>query len=174
MNDATGNHAPAAVDCGTIDIRIDRDGVWHYRGSPINRQEMVCLFASVLTRRGDGTYWLITPMETARITVDDAPFMAVEIFCSGSGDGLVVSFRTNVDEIVTVDANHPLRTVIDLDTDAPTPYVMVRDGLEARVARSVFYELVAHGVEEKVGPSVLFGIWSSGSFFPMGSLDTGG
>ncbi|MEO5374882.1 MAG: DUF1285 domain-containing protein [Alphaproteobacteria bacterium] len=171
MNTATRHHAPAVQDHGDLGIRIDRDGVWHYRGLPINRQEMVCLFASLLHRLDDDTYWLITPAEAGRITVDDVPFIAVELFTSGAGGALVVSMRTNVDEIVTVDTDHPLRMVMDLDTGTSTPYLLVRDGLEARVARSVYYELVALGVEEKVGHLVLFGIWSSGTFFPMGSLE---
>ncbi len=158
-------------DCGTFDIRIDRNGVWHYRNSPIDRKEMVCLFAGLLERRADGTFWLVTPFEAGRIEVDDAPFLAVEMFVNGAGREAVVSFRTNVDELVTLDAKHPLKIRHDPETGCPLPYVTVRDGLEARLTRAVYYELVAHGFEEKMDGQATYGVWSNGTFFPMGRPD---
>lgn len=152
-------------------MKIDRNGTWFYHGSPISRKEMVCLFASVLTRRHDGSYWLVTPAEAGRIDVEDAPFLAVEMFTAGSGRQAVVSFRTNVDELVTVDSDHPLKVVHEPETGEPTPYVLVRDGLEAKLTRSVYYELVALGCDEKVGGGRQYGIWSNGTFFPLGQLD---
>ncbi|MDA8230764.1 MAG: DUF1285 domain-containing protein [Magnetospirillum sp.] len=155
---------------GDLGIHIDRSGRWHYHGSPIGRKEMVCLFASMLSRHADGSYWLVTPDEMGRIEVDDVPFVAVETFVCGCGRDMVVSFRTNVDELVTVDGDHPLRIGTDPRSGDPVPYVTVREGLEARVTRSVYYELVARGVEEKVGGDKLYGVWSSGIFFPLGRL----
>ena len=139
-----------AENCGDLGIHIDRTGRWFYHGSPINRKEMVCLFASMLERHDDGSYWLVTADEKGTITVDDVPFLAVEMFTSSGGRELVVSFRTNMDEIVTVDGDHPLRISQCAETGEPLPYVHVRDGLEARLTRSVYYELVAQGFEEKV------------------------
>lgn len=163
VEDATG-------DCGDTGISIGRDGKWFYHGSPIPRKEMVCLFASMLTRGIDGSYWLVTPDERGRIDVADVPFLAVEMFTCGAGREMIVSFRTNMDEIVTVDAEHPLRVTEEGETGEPAPYVLVRDGLEARLTRSVYYELVARGWEEKVGGEELYGLWSSGMFFPLGRL----
>lgn len=157
--------------CGDIDMRILRDGTWLYRGSPIGRKEMVCLFASVLTRLEDGSYWLITPAEMAHIEVEDVPFLAVELYSCGSGRDRVVSLRTNVDEMVTVDSMHPLRLGAGSKTGEQVPYVWVRDGLEAKLTRSVYYELVSLGHEEATSEGCQFGLWSSGSFFPLGSLD---
>ena len=154
-------------DRRSFHIRIDRHGVWHYRGSPIHRQELVCLFASLLTRQEDGSYWLITPVEACGIDVEDVPFIAVEMFVAGHGRKQSVSLRTNVDEIVTVDRMHPLRMTQAVGESA-VPYVTVREGLEARLSRSVFYELVAAGVEEQCDSGALFGIWSSETFFPLG------
>jgi uncharacterized protein len=159
-----------ASHCGDTGIRIDRSGRWLYHGTPIHRKEMVCLFASMLTRMADGSYWLITPDEMGRIDVEDVPFLAVEMFTSGAGRDLVVSFRTNMDEIVTVDGEHPLRVAEDARTGEPAPYVLLREGLEARLTRAVYYELVARGWEEKVGGEELYGLWSSGTFFPLGRL----
>lgn len=163
--------APDIPICGDVDMRIDRNGQWFYHGSPIGRKEMVCLFASVLQRRPDGSYWLVTPAEQARISVDDVPFMAVELFCAGSGRDTILSVRTNVDEIVTIDDDHTLRIGACPETGAPLPYVMVRDGLEARLARAVYYELVALGGEERVNGKDVYGVWSNGSFFSLGHLD---
>jgi hypothetical protein len=89
--------------CGKIDMRIARDGKWFYHGTPIPRKEMVCLFASTLTRRPDGSYWLVTPCEEAEIEVEDVPFLAVELFSCSCGRQRNISFRTNVDELVTLD-----------------------------------------------------------------------
>lgn len=167
----TGSDGGDRQTCGDIDIRIDRNGNWFYHGTPILRKEMVCLFASVLRRNEDGAYWLVTPVEAGRIQVEDAPFAAVEMFTEGSGRDLVVSFRTNVDELIPLDDEHPLRIAYDATTGEPSPYIMVRDGLEARLTRSVYYELVARGLEEKVGAEQLYGLWSNGTFFPMGTAD---
>ncbi len=159
--------------CGPIDMRIGKCGTWFYHGSPIPRKEMVCLFASMLRRHSDGTYWLLNPpLESCQITVEDVPFLAVELFVAGSGREAVFSFRTNVDEIVTLDADHPLRIVEAAGRGGtPTPYVLVRDGLEARLTRPVYYELVAHCFEEKVGDVPQYGVWSKGRFFPLGAVD---
>ncbi|MBI5120704.1 MAG: DUF1285 domain-containing protein [Rhodospirillales bacterium] len=162
---------PAPAFCGAIDMRIQKDGTWLYRGSPIGRKEMVCLFASVLTRHEDGSYWLVTPSEMACIEVEDVPFLAVELFSCGSGRDRVVSLRTNIDELVTVDDMHPLRIATDPKTGEQIPYVWVRDGLEARLSRPVYYELVSLGHEEATTEGNQFGLWSSGSFFPLGSLE---
>jgi len=158
-------------DCGDLGISIDRQGRWFYHGSPILRKEMVCLFASVLHRAADGGYLLITPGERGRITVADVPFLAVEMFTAGAGREMVISFRTNMDEIVTVDASHPLRIAESGASGEPSPYVMVRNGLEARLTRSVYYELVAQGWEEDLEGEKVYGLWSSGIFFPLGRLD---
>ncbi len=157
-----------AVFCGELDIRIDRDGIWYYHGSPIGRKELVCLFASMLIRDDDGFYWLVSPMEIGLIDVEDAPFIAVELFVAGTGRECTVSLRTNVDEIVTIDADHPLVVRHNPDTGEPRPYVALRDGLEALVSRAVYYDLVELGADETVDGKTHFGFWSAGSFFAMG------
>jgi hypothetical protein len=146
-----------------------------YRGSPIGRKELVCLFASVLRRDEDGGFWLQTPAERGRIQVEDAPFIAVELDWTGEGRRQVLSFRTNVDQIVTAGPEHPIRVAHDLLTCEPTPYIMVRPGagrlaIEARIARAVYYELVALGESRWVGGRRVLGVWSSGMFFPLGEV----
>lgn len=161
----------ALDNCGDLGIRIDRNGRWFYHGSPINRKEMVCLFASVMSRDPEGRYWLTTPEERGTITVDDVPFLAVEMFTCQCGRDRVISFRTNVDELVTVDAEHPLRIAECPQTGEPMPYVTVRDGLEARLTRAVYYEMVAKGHEEILEGERAYGVWSCGTFFTLGRLD---
>lgn len=162
---------PGQVVCGNLNMRIDRNGVWHYQGSPIGRQELVKLFASVLRRDEAGDYWLITPAEIGRIEVEDAPFIAVELLRAGEGADQVLSLRTNVGKIVTVDAARPIRVVTDPETGEPSPYVVMEGGVEARIARAVFYELVGLGHEENRGGERMVGVWSSGAFFVLGRLD---
>lgn len=171
-------HEPSPADkrifediCGELGLSIRRDGTWYYRGSPIGRKPLVKLFASVLRRDDAGDYWLITPAEKGRIEVEDVPFLAVEADIAGAGREQTVTLRTNLDEIVTVGPDHPLRVATDPATGAPAPYVLVRDRLEARLARPVFYELVEHGEEREEGGRRVLGIWSGGEFFTLGALE---
>ncbi|MBT6284622.1 MAG: DUF1285 domain-containing protein [Rhodospirillaceae bacterium] len=157
--------------CGDIDMRIARDGTWHYMGSPIGRKPLVKLFASVLNRDEAGDFWLITPAEMCRITVDDAPFAAVEMTVDGQGRDQVLTFRTNIDEIVTAGTDNPVRVEIDPDTREPAPYVMVRDGLEALITRSVFYDLVELAEMRVQGGTSVMGVWSNSVFFEIGSTE---
>ncbi len=166
------------VDCGQFPFIIKRDGTWLYRGSPIGRKELVCLFASVLKRETDGTYLLETPAERGRIEVEDVPFLAVELDWSGDGRQQLLSFRTNVDQVVTAGVEHPIRVVHNVLTCEPAPYILVRPGagtlgIEARISRAVYYELVALAVPEWVGCRRKLGVWSQGQFFPLGELPPG-
>jgi hypothetical protein len=160
--------------CGDFGLFIRRDGTWLYRGSPIGRKPLVKLFASVLRRDDEGGYWLVTPAEKGRIEVEDVPFVAVEASTTGIGRQQTVTLRTNLDEIVTVGRDHPLRVATDPASSAPAPYVLVRDRLEARLLRPVFYELVERGEEMNEGETRILGIWSGGEFFRLGALDPEG
>lgn len=153
--------------CGDIDMRIARDGVWYYMGSPIGRIAMVQMFASVLRRDADGRYYLVTPYEKVGIRVDDAPFVAIEMKVEHDGKEQILSFRTNVDDWVTVDASHPLRMTLKPETLEPSPYVLVRGRLESLINRAIFYDLVECCVDEPVNGVSMFGVWSSGVFFPF-------
>lgn len=148
-------------------MRIARDGTWFYRGSPINRPPLVKLFASVLRREDDGGYWLVTPAERGRVTVEDAPFIAVAVERDGEGRDQRLIFRTNLDEIVTAGPGHELRVETAAD-GTPAPYIMVRPGLEARLARPVFYELAELGGAEMIAGESQYGVWSDGLFFELG------
>jgi hypothetical protein len=159
--------------CGDIDMRIARDGTWYYMGSPIGRKRMVKLFSTVIRRDGDD-YFLVTPVEKLGITVDDAPFLAVEADLVGEGDDQAVVFRTNVDDEVIADADHPIRVEVDPETGEPSPYVLVRRNLWALIARPVFYQLVDAGVERRVDGRTVLGLPSRGEFFVIGSLDSAG
>lgn len=156
------------VDHGHYHIRITRDGEWHYRDSPIARPSLVKLFASVLVKDADGQYWLQTPVEKGRIDVDDAPFTAVAMEYEGDGRERAVWFRTNVGEVVQLDAEHPLRMGASTKRGGPAPYVIVRDGLEALIARPVYYDFVKLGENGEGKDAGLFGVWSHGVFFSLG------
>jgi uncharacterized protein len=148
--------------CGDIDMRIAGDGTWFYMNSPIGRKPLYSLFSRVLRRDGDD-YFLVTPVEKCGIRVDDAPFLAVRMTVMGEGRTQVISFETNVDDHVSVNAEHPLRFADEAGTDGLKPYVLVRSNLEALVNRALFYDLVGLGVVE----GEWFGVWSEGVFFPM-------
>jgi hypothetical protein len=175
-NAAPGNSAPGqsrrgqrppVINHGDLDMKIARDGTWFYRGSPIARQPLVKLFASVLRREDDGSYWLVTPVERGRVAVEDAPFLAVEVNSEGAGRDRRLTFRTNLDEIVAAGPAHPLRIAAAANGE-PEPYLLVRPGLEARLNRPVFYELVDLADVERGEGSGPFGLWSDGVFFDFG------
>ncbi len=167
---AAGGDAPLDDTCGDFGIRIARDGTWYYQNSPIGRKSLAKLFSTVLRRDEDGDYWLVTPVERGRIEVEDAPFVAVRLEVAGTGRDQVLTMETNLDDSVTVDAEHPIRVAHDPETQSPTPYVLVRGRLEARIGRAVYYELVELGVEREGEGGHIYGVWSSGEFFPVGQL----
>jgi hypothetical protein len=148
--------------CGDSAMRIARDGTWFHEGSPITRQNMVRLFASILRREEDGSYVLVTPAEQLSIVVDDAPFIAVEMKSDGKGEGRRLAFRLNTGDMVVAGRAHPITVRGTLDE--PAPYIDVRGGMEARIGRSVFYELANIALDENSTP---LGIWSNGSFFSL-------
>jgi hypothetical protein len=155
------------IHLGDLEMRIARDGSWFYRGSPINRLALIKLFASVLRREADGGYWLVTPAERGRIEVEDAPFLAVALTVEGKGRDQRLIFRTNLDEFVTAGPGNPLRVETAANGE-PRPYILIRDGLPARLTRPVFYELVDLATQEEVEGVVQFGIWSQRIFFWLG------
>ncbi len=163
------------TDCGDLPFLIKRDGTWLYKGTPINRKAMVCLFSTVLKREEDGSYMLETPAERGRIEVEDVPFVAVELHWTGQGRAQSLSFRTNVDQCVTAGPAHPIRVKHDLLNCEPTPYLHIRDGkgsfsIEARINRATYYELVALAEPGELYGKKVLGVWSEGKFFSLGDL----
>ncbi|MGB0844652.1 MAG: DUF1285 domain-containing protein [Alphaproteobacteria bacterium] len=133
-----GEPAFAIPSCGDFEMRIAADGTWFHQGSPIGRIELVKLFSTVLRREEDGRHWLVTPVERGEILVDDAAFVAKEVWEEAG----VIYFKTNIDKVYPLGNDHPIRVEIDDETQEPRPYISLNKGLEARVLRSVFYHLV--------------------------------
>lgn len=148
--------------CGDIDMRIARDGTWFYMGTPIGRKELVNLFSTIIRRDGDD-YFLVTPVEKVGITVDDAPFVAIDFDKTDAG----LQFLTNVGDEVVAGPDHPIRVVRDPETGEPSPYVLIRANLEALIDRKSFYRLVDLGEEDLVDGATWFGVRSHDVFFPI-------
>lgn len=148
--------------CGDSEMRIARDGTWFHQGAPIGRPAMVRLFSTILRREPDGRFVLVTPVEKLDIEVEDAPFVAVEMKAEGSGPTARIGFQLNTGDLVTAGPDHPLR--FGEGPDGPRPYLMVRSGLEALVARPLYYELAEIAL---ANDGEVPGIWSDGAFFPM-------
>ena len=148
--------------CGDIDMRIARDGAWYYEGTPITRPGLVRLFSTIL-KREDDRFFLVTPVEKVGITVEDAPFVAVDVEADGDGPAQELIFETNVGDRVVAGADNPIRVERDADTGEPAPYVMIRAGLEALIDRKSFYRLMDLGAVR----DGWFGLWSGGAFFPV-------
>lgn len=158
--------------CGDIDMEIRADGTWFYLGTPIGRMPLVQLFSTVLRKDADGRTYLVTPVERVGIRVVDAPFVAVEADVSGEGADRVITFRTNVGDVVEAGPEHPLRFVDEPETGGLKPYVLVRGRLEALVARPVMYELVEHGEELEVDGRRMFALRSRGEVYPIMPVET--
>lgn len=162
-----GSQTPNLPFCGDLDMRIAADGTWFYKGTPIRRERLVKLFSSVLRREADGQYWLVTPVERGRVVVEDAPFVAVELSVEGRGPQQVLAFRTNLDQWVEAGPDSPLRVEHGADSGEPRPYIRVRDGLEARLLRNVYYHLVEAAEPHRIDGQERLGVWSKGRFFPL-------
>ncbi|MBL4918694.1 DUF1285 domain-containing protein [Tabrizicola sp. DMG-N-6] len=152
--------------CGDLDMRIARDGTWFYLGTPIGRPALVKLFSNILKREGD-RYFLVTPVEKVGITVDDAPFVAVDFEVAAPGPDQVITFVTQVGDRVAAGPDNPIRVTRDPESGEPSPYVMVRGGLEALIDRKSFYRLVDLGEHKDHEGARWFGIRSGGDFFPV-------
>lgn len=158
--------------CGKLDIVIKRDGSWFYMGTPIGRKRLVNLFATVLRKDEDGETYLVTPVEKIEITVEDAHFIAVEMDCQKEGDEKqILTFRTNVGDVVTASEQNPLRFVMDIKNDGVKPYILVRGRLEALLGRSVMYDLVSKGEEIEIDGKNMFAVRSHGAVFPIMEAD---
>jgi hypothetical protein len=148
--------------CGDSFMRIARDGTWYHEGSPIGRPAMVRLFSTILRREKDGGFVLVTPVEKLDIEVEDAPFVAIELKSEGEREKRKLAFRLNTGDLVVAGPDHNLR--FEAGSDGPHPYLEVRPGLAALVARPVYYELAHLALAEAAEPP---GLWSDGLFFPM-------
>ena len=148
--------------CGDLDMRIARDGTWFYLGTPIERPGLAKLFSSIIKKEGD-EYFLVTPVEKVGIKVDDAPFVAVDFEVVGVGKDQALKFVTHVGDEMVASADLPIRVERDNKTGEPSPYVRVRANLDALIDRKSFYRLVDLGVHH----DDWFGVWSSGTFFPI-------
>jgi len=155
---------------GDMDMRIARDGTWFHEGSPIEREKLARLFSTILRRDEDGCHYLVTPVEKWRIRVDDAPFVAVWLAVTGQGEAQELRFTTNLGDQVMAGPEHPIQVEYQAAGGEPSPYVHVRARLRALISRSVFLELAELGMEREVDGKLLFGVWSQGVFFPLGSL----
>jgi hypothetical protein len=151
--------------CGDIDIVIRKDGLWFHEGSPIGREALVRLFSTVLRKDPDG-FHLVTPVEKMRITVEDAPFIAVRV----DREGPSLKFLTNVGDEVVAGPDNPIRVEADPESGEPRPYVHVRRGLEARIARPVFYELVEMASEHETAEGPVLAVESDEAVFPVGPV----
>ena len=154
--------------CGEIDIRIAKNGLWFHEGSPIGREPLVRLFSTVLRKDPDG-FHLVTPVEKLKITVEDAPFLAVRVDREARQDGTVLRFLTNVGDVVEAGPEHWLRVETDTETGEPAPYLHVRRGLEARLRRPVFYELVEMAEERDTPQGRQLAVCSNGAWFSLGA-----
>ncbi len=153
--------------CGDIDMEIRPDGTWFYMGTPIGRQPLVRLFSTVLRKDEDGKTYLVTPVEKLGIRIVDAPFVVVEMNVTEREGEPVITFRTNVGDVVEAGVNHALRFVVHGDNSELKPYLHVRGRLEALVSRAVMYDLVALGETIVIDGIEMFAVRSGGVVFPV-------
>ncbi|MCY1126851.1 DUF1285 domain-containing protein [Frigidibacter sp. RF13] len=169
---AAGKKGPPPVHlwnppfCGDLDMEIRRDGTWWYLGTPMGRMGLVKLFSSIIRKDGD-SFFLVTPVEKVGIRVVDAPFVANDFRAEGTGRDQVLTFFTHVDDEAVAGPEHPIRVSRDPETGEPSPYIHIRANLEALIDRKTFYRIVDLCVHEEHEGAQWFGLWSSGTFFPI-------
>jgi hypothetical protein len=151
---------------GDIDIRITRQGTWFHEGSEIKRQPLVKLFSSILKRENDD-YFLVTPQEKWRITVEDAPFFFTQMRVERKGDRQALVFISSTDDRVIAGSEHPLRVVVDVESGEPSPYLLVRGGMEGLLSRSVYYQLADMSEARQIDGQEVFGVNSMDCFFSL-------
>lgn len=163
--------------CGEMDMVIKSDGTWWHDGSMITRMPLVKLFASILRKDEDGVTYLVTPAEKIAIRVDKGHFLATQLHADKDEAGQQrLVFTTNIDEVIALGPERPLRVLTDTQTLEPTPLLSVRGRLEALLSRSVFYELLDYASERETPEGLQLGVESGGAFFPLGpaNIHTGG
>jgi len=155
--------------CGDIGMKIRADGQWIYAGGPITRMRLVKLFASILRRDDDGRHYLVTPVEKVDVEVADAPFLAVEMEVTGGGPSQVLTFRTNVDDVVRCGVGNEIVFRVDQKGGGLKPYVLVRGRLEALVTRALYYDLMELAIAQgsDVDADGMLVLWSDGVKFPL-------
>ncbi|MEO9459416.1 MAG: DUF1285 domain-containing protein [Lentilitoribacter sp.] len=156
--------------CGDLDMEIRRDGTWFYMGTPMGRKSLVRLFSSVLRKDEDGETYLVTPVEKVRIRVIDAHFLAVEMQVNENDNGQVLTFRTNVGELIEIGKDNPLRFDITGKDAELKPYFHVRGRLEALVNRATMYDLVELGEQVEMDGEAMFAVKSNGEVYPIMSM----
>jgi uncharacterized protein len=145
---------------GNSEMRIAADGKWYHQGGEITRPAMIRAFSSLLRREPDGSYALVTPQQKLSIEVEDAPFIAVELQSEGNGATRTLAFRLNSDDLVVAGPEHGLEWRGEL------PYLHVRSGLWAKMARPVYYELAELALAENPdAPS----LWSNSTKLQIGA-----
>lgn len=152
--------------CGDLDMRIARDGTWFYLGTPIGRAPLVKLFSSILKREGE-KYFLVTPVEKVGIQVEDAPLHAVDFEVDGSGEAQNLTFHTKTEDQALAGPAHPIRVELHEETGEPSPSILIRNDLWARIDRKSFLRLADLGCHHLHEGDSWFGLWSSGQFFPV-------
>ncbi|MBB3462130.1 DUF1285 domain-containing protein [Rhizobium sp. BK377] len=157
--------------CGDIDMEIRADGTWFYMGTPIGRLPLVELFSTVLRKDEDGKTYLVTPVEKVGIKVIDAPFIAVEMNVSERDGQQILTFRTNVGDVIEAGKDHPLRFPGHGKDSELKPYLHVRGRLEALVSRAVMYEMIEFGEVLELAGREMFVVRSGGEIFPIMPAD---
>lgn len=149
--------------CGEMDILIKADGSWYYNGSIFKRMSLVKLFASVIKKEGDD-YFLVTPVEKVKISVEDAPFVLTQWQWQDDNQQ-TMAVATNLDDEFILDPNHKMRA-----DDKGQLYVTVRSNLEAKVHRNVYYQWIelAKEIPSETGTALIF--QSAGQFYTLGEI----
>ena len=150
--------------CGDSEMRIARDGTWYHQDHPIGREAMVRLFATVLRREPDGSHVLVTPAEKLSIEVEATALRALTMTIEGERETRRIGFGLDSGDAVIAGPEHPITVLAT--PEGPSPRIAVRHGLEAELARPLYYELAEIALAEGHDPP---GVWSNGAFFALGT-----
>ena len=137
--------------CGEMDLQIKANGDWYYTGSIFKRPALVKLLSSVLKKEAND-YFLVTPVEKIKISVEDAPFVLTQWLWQDETK-TIMRVSNNVGDEFSLDETHP----ITLNAKGEL-YVTVRRNLLAKVHRNVYYQWIDLATEVKTenGTELMF------------------
>jgi hypothetical protein len=123
------------------DLRIDREGLWYYRGVVMTRREIIRLFYRNLIRDESGRYSIKIGTQNYPVDVEDTAYVVWSVRYSGKTENAV----EYIDLLLSDDGTEQLDPGTLTIGANNIPYCRVLNGrFEARFSKSAYYALAQH------------------------------
>jgi len=120
------------------DIKIDKEGIWYYRGAHMFRKDILCILFENLKVNDCGQYFIELNDEICYLDVEDTAFVITAVYKTKA--------LSNGHELIEVLVSDDCREKLDLNTLAVGTenimYCRIKDGkFPARFTRKSYYQL---------------------------------